>query len=124
MELLKGPIHALDSNTQDKLVILHKLKEDYETAKEKNFKYMEQLDRYYNFDTFEEVGSDLIARDLCLLDSAMLAMNKGGLGRVESNILLINQQSANLMLEKRNPTADYELHQHAYAQQKDVLKPK
>ena len=61
MELLKGPIHALDSNTQDKLLILHKTKEDYEKTTLKNSTVKEQLDKYYNFETFEEIGSDLIA---------------------------------------------------------------
>ena len=66
-----------------------KLKQNYEKHELSNKKKRASLQHYYDFDQFAQIGGDLLARDLCLVDSCLLVKDKRKTGRVESNLVMV-----------------------------------
>jgi hypothetical protein len=51
---------------------IYKLKKEVEPISKKNAIVSAKLEYYYSFDDFEWIGSDIIQRDMCLIDSAVM----------------------------------------------------
>ena len=64
--------------------------------KEEATKVEAKLNLYHSVDQFEDIARDLLARDLCLLDSCLFRRGKQpSSGRVESNLLFIGDLASN-----------------------------
>jgi len=73
-----------------------------------------RLDRYYDIQEFDAIGSDLISRDVCAIDSALLSKDRRkNTARVESNILFVTRTASKKLMEKKNAESDLNEHYQA-----------
>ena len=82
----------------DKLFELLKIKNEFETIKEKRQVIKQQIEKFYDIDNFSTISQDLLERDICAVDSAMVSSTKLPGGSQESNIIFSNFTGSQLLL--------------------------
>lgn len=111
IELLKGPIKTLNRESDALLLQILKAKMSYERMDSKLESDRKRLDRYYDIQEFDAIGSDLISRDVCAIDSVLLAKDRRkNTARVESNILFVTRTASKKLMEKKNAESDLNEH--------------
>ncbi len=123
MQLLKGPIKKVNRECDSLLTQIMKAKARYEQLDQHAEADKQKLDRYYDVQEFEAIGSDLISRDVCAIDSILLAKDRRQKSqRIESNLLFVNRTASKRILDKKasNAQQDIQDHIHSIETQKDV----
>ena len=75
-----------------------KIKNEFETIKEKRQVIKQQIEKFYDIDNFSTISQDLLERDICAVDSAMVSSTKLPGGSQESNIIFSNFTGSQLLL--------------------------
>jgi hypothetical protein len=79
--------------------------------KEENDKIEKRLKKFHSIDQFEDIGRELMARDMCLIDNCIFRRGKQpSSGRVESNLMFLGEGPANKVFNKRNAGGDVTEH--------------
>lgn len=119
MQLLKGPVKKVNRECDAILGEIIKAKSRYEQMDGEAEANKAKLERYYDVQAFDFIGSDLISRDLCAIDSILLAKDRTRRAlRVESNLLFVGRPATKRLLDKKGH--DIQEHLLSLETQRDV----